>query len=530
MKGYSIMSLNSIQSSYLELSNTKGTAGYTNVTVSYENDVLTFTEDDGDVHTINAANLTEQDIETLSASLNADIKVNGATETAETEKASEGTLEENQEKMEQLQGQWDNLNSAAAVIKETVEKLSDEIKEALEAVVDEQEKITKEEQERIKELVSNQIEQFKKDKENGKDVKMSDLQSNIKEGMSQSGFDEEMSSLMSSLVVTNAKMVQMDSLLTELGVINNQMKTLDTEMQGLENTIKEQEAAAEAAKCCDPIGFENEDGTKFEFVIDKDGNGELSNFSEFLGSENFFDEMVALDADGSGDVSTDEMNNAGVKVLVTDANGNQSLKSLEEAFGGEDVNVNLGSYKEAADGTKASNGQTLLGNFDISVGDKSYEGYSTLDSEEYLTSNYNFTDLNPVNAGITTNAATGADAANAAEEADKSAERAQITDGIDQFIEDYSAKLEEFEAQFANIAELLGLDEELIETVQEFAKVAGTAAAKSIIADAKAEEAEENDALEAKDNEKEAEEVDAAVNAENEEADEEDKDKEKEAA
>lgn len=487
--------------------------------ISYEDSILTFTEADGDSYQVNAADLTDADLEALAKEVGGTIKGADETEGADAT-AEDAELEANKEKKAELQAQWDALNSSAETIKETVEKLSEEIKTSLDEAIEAQKEITEEEQERVKELVSTQIEQFKKDKEAGKDVKMSDLQANIKAGLAEGGFDEEMSTILSDLVVTNTKMVTMDSLLDELGVINGQMKMLDTEMANLDKVIEEQEkAAAEAAaNCnpCDPIGFKDEDGTTYEFVVDKDGNGELSNFSEFLGSENFFDEMVALDADGSNDVTNEELTNAGVQVLVTNADGSQELKSIEEAFGGEEVNVDLASYTEAEEGAVAENGQQLLGNYDISIGDDTYEGYSTLDSEEYLLNNYTFTDADPA-AAIAGNAAEGAEEAEG-----EISERTNTTDGIDAFIEDYSAKLAAFEEQFANVVELLGLDEELIATVQEFAETTGTAAAQSIINEIEAQQAEE-----AEEKEEETAAVDGTEGANNEEAEEEEKEEEK---
>lgn len=518
------MSVNtSIISDYMNLTSTTGnTLGNEGgvASVAYEGNELLFTETDGDVIRMDAANLTADEVKALADELGATVATQETEEAGATETTAEdGDLEANKAKLAKLEAQWDNLNKSAETIKETVEKLSEEIKESLDAALEEQEQITKDEQKRINEMVQDNIAQFKKDKENGKDVSLGDLQGQIKDGLSNSGFDEEMSSLVSDLVVTNAKMVQMDGLLSELGVINGQMKQLDTSMTELENTIEEQEKAAEeAANCnpCDPIGFKDENGTTFEFVIDKDGNGELSNFSEFLGSENFFDEMVALDADGSNDVTNEELTNAGVQVLVTNADGSQELKSIEEAFGGEEVNVDLASYTEAEEGAVAENGQRLLGNYDISIGDDTYEGYSTLDSEEYLLNNYTFTDADPA-AAIAGNAAEGAEEAEG-----EISERTNTTDGIDAFIEDYSAKLAAFEEQFANVVELLGLDEELIATVQEFAETTGTAAAQSIINEIEAQQAEE-----AEEKEEETAAVDGTEGANNEEAEEEEKEEEK---
>lgn len=519
------MTIDSIATQYTTWTNANGNTIGNNggVEISFEDDILTFTEADGDTYQVDGKGLTDADIQTLAGELNATIKGADEAQTTEATTADDADLDANKEKKAELQAQWDALNTSAETIKETVEKLSEEIKKSLDEAIDAQKEITEEEQERVKELVSTQIEQFKKDKEAGKDVKMSDLQANIQAGLQEGGFDEEMSAILSDLVVTNTKMVTMDSLLSELGVINGQMKMLDTEMANLDKVIEEQEKAAEeAAKCCDPIGFKNEDGTTFEFVVDKDGNGELSNFSEFLGSENFFDEMVALDADGSGDVTNEELNDAGVMVLVKDANGNQELKSIEEAFGGEDVNVNLNSYAEAGEGAVAENGQTLLGNFDISVGDDTYEGYSTLDSAEYLQENYTFTDENPNN--LTVDGAAGAEDA---ENIEGDAERGQITADIDKFIEEYEAKLTEYEAQFESLTELLGLDEELVATIHEFAETQGAAAAQSIIKEAEATEAKEAEEVEAKE---EAEAVEGTDEANNQEADEEEKEEEKEAA
>lgn len=519
------MTIDSIATQYTTWTNANGNTIGNNggVEISFEDDILTFTEADGDTYQVDGKGLTDADIQTLAGELNATIKGADEAQTTEATTADDADLDANKEKKAELQAQWDALNTSAETIKETVEKLSEEIKKSLDEAIDAQKEITEEEQERVKELVSTQIEQFKKDKEAGKDVKMSDLQANIQAGLQEGGFDEEMSAILSDLVVTNTKMVTMDSLLSELGVINGQMKMLDTEMANLDKVIEEQEKAAEeAAKCCDPIGFKNEDGTTFEFVVDKDGNGELSNFSEFLGSENFFDEMVALDGDGSGDVTNEELNDAGVMVLVKDANGNQELKSIEEAFGGEDVNVNLNSYAEAGEGAVAENGQTLLGNFDISVGDDTYEGYSTLDSAEYLQENYTFTDENPNN--LTVDGAAGAEDA---ENIEGDAERGQITADIDKFIEEYEAKLTEYEAQFESLTELLGLDEELVATIHEFAETQGAAAAQSIIKEAEATEAKEAEEVEAKE---EAEAVEGTDEANNQEADEEEKEEEKEAA
>ncbi|MCD7740066.1 MAG: hypothetical protein LUH11_01800 [Candidatus Gastranaerophilales bacterium] len=478
------MSLNSISTDYLSWTassgNSVGNGG--SVDLTYEDGILTFTEADGDVYTVESDGLT--DAEFLSLAQTSGATLNG--EAVEEEDDDDST---NQEKLDELKEQFDSLrDNTAAPLKEAIEELSEDIKEALDEALEKQEEITKDEQERIEELVATQIEQFKTDKENGKNVTLTDLQSSISDGMSQGGFDAEMSVVVSDLVVTNKKMVEMDTLLTELGVVNEQLKTLDDEISALQEIVDSETEST----CCDPIGFSDESGVTYEFVVDKDGNGELSNFSEFLGSENFFDEMAALDTNGSGNVDNEELNDANVMVLVTDANGNQTLQSVEEAFDGQDVSVNLASYTEAQDGATAANGQTLLGNFDISIGDSTYEGYSTLDTSDYLLSNYTFTDEDP-------------EAASAAEDADEeAASRAADIDEINEFIEEYQAKLEAYEEQYDLATEIIGLDEEVVATLKELSQSEGETEAQEIIAAAAAQEAEEAEEEEAEEEEAEA--------------------------
>lgn len=486
------MAIDQIIQNYTAMTSASGTPGYNGgVTVDYDGELLTFKEADGDTYTVSATNLSESDINAISTSLNANVQnVEETTETEGTENvqttsndASSNSLEENKAKLQELKTHRETLAQSAETIQKTVETLSNEIQAEFDKALKEQEKITKEEQDRIKEFVQNQIAQFKKDKENGRDVSLNDLQATISTGLTQSGFDALISETMANLIATNSKMTEMDILLGKLGNINTELKDCDSQIADLEKVIacqeeearKAAEAAAAAARssCCDPIGFQGENGAKFEFVVDKDGNGALSNFSEFLGSENFFEEMVALDADKSGDVSTDELNQAGVKILVTEKDGTQSMKSLAEAFGNKDVNVDLDSYKEAAEGAKADNGQTLLGNFNINVGDSQYNGYSTLDTAEYLQSNYTFTDENPVNAGVTTDAAQDA-------KADVTEAEAAEND-INVFIETYTAKLADYQTQFDQLTELLGLDEGLINSIREISQLSAEAEASSII-------------------------------------------------
>ena len=148
------MSVNtSIISDYMNLTSTTGnTLGNEGgvASVAYEGNELLFTETDGDVIRMDAANLTADEVKALADELGATVATQETEEAGATETTAEdGDLEANKAKLAELEAQWDNLNKSAETIKETVEKLSEEIKESLDAALEEQEQITKDEQKRI---------------------------------------------------------------------------------------------------------------------------------------------------------------------------------------------------------------------------------------------------------------------------------------------------------------------------------------------------------------------------------------------
>lgn len=513
----SVENVNLAKQSYEEMTNNGGEVkGYNNVQVAYEDGILTFTEDDGDVHQLTVADLSDAEILQLTKDLNPEepgdkIQLsNAAKDAGETNAAdekgavddakdaaaeakdavAEGTdgvsLADNQAKLDELQSQFDTLDKQAEDLKSKIEDISEDIKADIDELLKQQDEITEDEKARIKTVVDEQLEQFKKDKANGKDVTIEDLRAGIEGAMNDGTFSSEMADLMSKFVLANTKIKSMDTLLNQLSSVNDELNTIDGDISGLKEDIAEQEAAEEAKKaeesegkkCCDPIGYEAEDGTKYEFVIDEDGNGELSNFGEFLGADENFDEMKALDTDGKNGVTKDELEAANVKVLVTDKDGNQVMKSIDEAFDGKDVNIDTDNFKEAAEGEKAANGQTLLGNFDIKVGDDTHTGYSTLDSAEYLKDNYKFTDENPELAAAPKGAdgepINGLDDENAQVRSDKAAAN-------DQFIETYQDTLRTYEGQMVEIEKIFGFDEDIVESVKNYAEETGVYVGKKVI-------------------------------------------------
>ena len=98
--------------------------------------------------------------------------------------------------------------------------------------------------------------------------------------------------------------------------------------------------------------------------------------------------MAALDTNGDGKVTKDEM--SGLKMVVTNSDGTQTVQNAADLFTETD-SINLNSYN--AVNQDLSNGNTLLGTFDLTFnGEKIDNGYNTLDKVDWLDDNYDFSD------------------------------------------------------------------------------------------------------------------------------------------
>lgn len=132
----------------------------------------------------------------------------------------------------------------------------------------------------------------------------------------------------------------------------------------------------------DPIGYKDSDGNRFDFVVDRNSDGVFNNASEFLGAIGNWSEMEKLDKDGNGIVEGSEL--AGLMLLKTGLDGVQTFLQAMAL----NIKIYLDSYFEAKDGEEDENGNTLLGNYEVSVDGSTHNGYNTLDSMDYLNKEY----------------------------------------------------------------------------------------------------------------------------------------------
>ena len=283
-------------------------------------------------------------------------------------------------------------NTQIQTLKASIEKLQTEVEKAIEEAIKESEEIAEEQKADAARIVNEQLNAYTS--ANG-EMTYDEFERNVTsklDALSSDG-NSKMSQVVRNIMNAESKMstlknyvTQMGSLIQENNTLSDQVKTKTADMAKL----KEEMVQGEDPDCqrCDPIGFTH-GNARYDFFVDKDGDGKLSNEKEFLGAENGWAEMAQLDKDGDGRITGDEM--AGLKMVVTNADGSQVVKDASELFNDDTDSINLGSYKEL--NHELSNGNALLGTFDFAIdGEVSNKGYNTLDKIDWLDANYDFSD------------------------------------------------------------------------------------------------------------------------------------------
>ena len=283
-------------------------------------------------------------------------------------------------------------NTQISSLKASIEKLQTEVEEAIEEAIKESEEIAEEQKAEAARIVNEQLNAYTS--ANG-EMTYEEFEANVSsklDALSSDG-NSKMSQVVRNIMNAESKMgtlknyvTQMGTLIQENNTLTDQVKTKTADM----SKLKEELANTEDPDCnrCDPIGFTH-GNARYDFFVDKDGDGQLSNEKEFLGAENGWAEMSQLDKDGDGRITGDEM--AGLKMVVTNTDGTQVVKDASELFNDDTDSINLGSYNTL--NQELSNGNALLGTFDFAIdGQVSNKGYNTLDKIDWLDANYEFSD------------------------------------------------------------------------------------------------------------------------------------------
>ena len=299
-------------------------------------------------------------------------------------------------KLSMLNNQISSNNQAMLVLESTITQLQKEVEEQINQAIEDSEEIQEEHKAEAKRAVNKRLNEYT-NSDGEMDYKT--FQRNISSDLDgiQTSTNRALGDVVNNLLDASYKMNLLNGYVTELGDLSKSNKELTEEAAtvktDLDEMVKEQMensgAEDEQAKCTDPIGFSSAEA-RFDFFVDKDNNQDITNENEFLGAKDGFAEMTALDTDGDGLVTSQELSAGNVKVVKTMADGSQSIVDVSEVFTSDTDGINLNSYK--ATNQDIGNGNTLLGTFSATMNGQDMKGYQTLDSNEWLDANYEFTD------------------------------------------------------------------------------------------------------------------------------------------
>lgn len=515
---------------------------------SAKGDMVTLKDSSGDSYNVSAQELkgylTDEELQALMSN-SATIQVGSTEATSATSEVSEvGEVEATtevgetaevgttsaaiQDEIDKLEAQrLANLDSMET-LKDQIEDLKDEIQESINAAIQEMEEIEEEQKKKAQEVVDEELQKFKNS--NG-EMTQDEFNANVQSQLA--AINPSMGTVVAELLTANTKTSLMSNLLGQLDAkiatdsqlcsqIDAKNVELDSAIAAEEAEKAAQEAQEQAAQSttssnsCDPIGFQMEadsdgDGTvgtvQFDFFYDSDGDGKINSMDDFVGAkadkagEDGWSEIENLDGVGGeadGVITADELSNAGMKVMVTDENGEQYAMSMDEfeaQYGEIEINsqdVEAGEEGFASGvGPKnfdADAGNELLSSFNLSVGDEDLTGYQTKDTEDWLVNNYSdVMDLDSIAAeGVDVSGVAAGEAAGAVDGAG-SAEAAQYVEFAKEYRDNVLPKLE---AQINEAYAELGLSQDAITAFKNMATAQADIEGQQIAEDLKAQEEE----------------------------------------
>ena len=401
--------------------------------------------------------------------------------------ASTKSSDEIQEEIDELEQEKDENTKKMEDIESDIEDKAKSAEENIAKAVKFQKKEIKNHEEESEKVLKENINAYiDANKKGGEGMSRQDLQENIKEALPN---NPELGEALAAMTEASQEIDDIDSLLGDLHSLIDDTQQIEDE---LEVKQEEYEAAVER-ECCDPIGFttgEGEDEVKYDFIID-DGN--FDSQSDFLGADNQWAAMTALDTDKNNMVTIDEFEAANIKALKTNKDGSQSTVDLKEEFG-EDFSVDLSSYTKGGshsaidtqsdkdnDGVKD---QELLGTFSVNTGNgETAKGYNTLDDVDFLSQNY----------GTETGAVQGQDAQAAQQASDQLNPLEYSTDLQEHvnFFNKYTQESESLKSSLSEACDQVGVTKETFAKINDSSKTDAKNESNDIYSGLKKEESQE---------------------------------------
>ncbi len=447
--------------------------GLTKFTIGSNNEVL-FEEANGEKFT---ARLTDAEIEKLggtsASNKTEDTKSAAAAQSADksnsTNKDNRSAAEIQQDIDDKKQQKAETLEMMGAIEKQ-VEKLAKDVEEKITEAAKAQEAKVTEYEEQVKTAIADNVAAYvAANKTGGKGMTQEQLQQNVASSVGK--FAPNLSDVVASMFVANTEMKLIDNHLAKLNNMADIVKGFDREIATANEQLVEAKAA-EAAKCCDPIGFSDANGNKFDFVV---MDGAFDTTSDFLGADNQWASMQALDTSGDGKVDLTELKSANIGLSMNGSKDLMNADKIGEMFG-SDFTIDLGSYDKngthdlisGADSDR--NGvtdQNLLGTFTVNAGGKALNGYNTLDDQEWLSKTYGL-QANVGANGTVTGASGATDDTKAAAQNGEEAVSEELQPHME-FITNYTVKANILRQSLQNQWMLLGANEDYIKVLDDSA-------------------------------------------------------------
>ena len=405
-------------------------------------------------------------------------------ETVTTSDVKDKSLEDIQEEIDDLKEEKEALEKKMEKVEDKIEDLAESAQKNIEEALATQENAIEEYNEDAEKALKDNIKAYiEANKEGGEGMTRDQLQENIKTSLpNQPGLADAIA----KLTAASRDINEIDALLGDLNGYIEEAKSLDNEISLKQGEYDDAKAEEEAKKCCDPIGFvmgEGEDKAQYDFIVD---DGAFDSTNDFLGADNQWAAMTALDTDGDSVVTSEELKAGNIKAVKTDAAGNQTVVDIAEEFG-NDFSVDLNSFRaggshSAVDTNADADGngikdQTLLGTFNVNVNGEKVQGYDTLDDNSYLESKYNLSSGNAEAAATTEG----------------------ISDGLQahtNFFNIYTERSAQLKENLKSAYEQLGLTDEEIDGINEATKVEAQEEVQSFYASLATEDQQKIDDLE----------------------------------
>lgn len=307
-----------------------------------------------------------------------------ATPTNTQNTSSNSTIKNLQNQIAAKQKEKDRASKLIEKNEETIEELEKKINNLkaqitanMATALNEGEAFTEEEKTNIDNAITQTVAKYLRG-----EITKSELMETLKTTLA--GSEAELAEKLGGLMENSDAMVsELEGMISQICDLASQNESLKQKILDCDKQIASCQAQIEAeqAKRCDPIGFEK-DGVTYDFIVDRDGDGEFDGPNEFMGAENGFEEVKAMDKDGNDIVEGEELNDA--KMIKTDKKtGKQSFITAQEAGV---TSIDLSTYQQT--GYKMANGNEHLGSFNINAQGETIKGYQTLDNVNWLNTNY----------------------------------------------------------------------------------------------------------------------------------------------